>query len=191
MNKRTGYLAILAAIVLISSLALPSCKSKSNKEAVVSTADTTKPFVAAPSPLGGANLPHADSSLAPVLAKVMDDAFAASKAKDYAKLASYLVYRGPDMKRFGYDVFNTKNAYERGVVRVTADVFNKWNSQCETKDYSRIFSLAQADGREMVVLEVIFASPRSVDRRFFGFLPFNKTDYKIVDVTSNLELPNQ
>ena len=117
----------------------------------------------------------------------MDDVFDASQKKDYARLASYLIYRGPDMKRFGYSVFNTKNAYEKAVVKITAEVFNKWNSNSETKDYARIFSLQQPDGRTMDVLEVIFVSKNGVDRRFFGFLPLTKDDYKIVDVTSNLQ----
>ncbi len=184
MKKGTGIL-LAAIITLISSMGVSSCKScKKSDEAKEVHIDTT---ATGSSPhIQPINLPHADSALAPVLTKIMDEVFDASKKKDYGKLASYMVYRGPDMKRFGYSVFNTKDPYERSVVRITAEVFNKWNSNCETKDYARIFSLQQADGRDMTVLEVIFVSRHGVYRRFFGFLPLEKDEYKIVDVTSNL-----
>ena len=183
MKKGIGLLAV-AIITLTGSIGFSSCKTdKKTTEAVVTT-DSTAATPHVPSAI---NLPHADSSLAPVFAKIMDDVFDASKKKDYTKLASYLIYRGPDMKRFGYSVFNPKNAYERNVVRITAEVFNKWNSTAETKDYARIFTLQQPDGRDMDVLEVIFVSKNGVNRRFFGFLPLSKDDYKIVYVTSNLQ----
>jgi hypothetical protein len=186
MRKGTCFLA-LTTVILIGTLVFSSCKScKKDGEAKAVAIDSAS-VPAVPHVQNAINLPHADSSLAPVFAKVMDDVFEASRKKDYAKLASYLIYRGPDMKRFGYDVFNPKNAYERNVVRITAEVFNKWNSNRETKDYARIFSLQQPDGRDMDVLEVIFVSKKGVDRRFFGFLPLKKDDYKIVDVTSNLQ----
>jgi len=185
MKKGTGFWILLIIALVITSFS--SCKScNKGSDTKTTTADsTTAPVV--PHVQNSINLPHADSSLAPVFAKVMDDVFEASRKKDYAKLASYLIYRGPDMKRFGYDVFSTRNAYERNVVRITGEVFNKWNSNCETKDYARIFTLQQPDGRDMDVLEVIFVSKKGVDRRFFGFLPLKKDEYKIVDVTSNLQ----
>jgi len=185
MKKGIGLLSA-AMIILIVSAGFSSCKScKKGNDTKEVTADSTA--TATPHVASAINLPHADSSLAPILAKIMDDVFDASQKKDYARLASYLIYRGPDMKRFGYSVFNTKNAYEKAVVKITAEVFNKWNSNSETKDYARIFSLQQPDGRTMDVLEVIFVSKNGVDRRFFGFLPLTKDDYKIVDVTSNLQ----
>ena len=181
---------MIAAVLFVfaSAISFSSCKScnKPGTDSTTKTDSTATPAVQAP--LNNINLPHADSSLAPVLAKVLDDIFDASKKKDYAKLGSLLVYRGTDMKRFGYDVFNTKNAYERGVVKVTADVFNKWNNNCENREYARIFSLPQQDGREMVVAEVMFISSRGVSREFFGFLPLKEKDYKLIDVTSNLSV---
>jgi protein gp37 len=186
MKKGIGLL-VAAGVVFIASAGFSSCKScnKGGDTKEVHADSASIPVV--PHVQNAINLPHADSSLAPVFAKIMDDVFDASRKKDYVKLASYLVYRGPDMKRFGYSVFNTKNAYERTVVKITAEVFNKWNSDCETKDYARIFTLQQPDGRNMDVLEVIFVSRKGVDRKFFGFLPLTKDDYKIVDVTSNLQ----
>jgi hypothetical protein len=171
--------------VLSIALAFSSCKSCNKTDTAVHTDSTSVPI--APQALNNINLPHADSSLAPVIAKVLDAVFDASRQKDYNKLASYLVYRGPDMKRLGYTTFNPKNAYERNVVRITGEVFNKWTSGCETIDYSRIFDLAQGDGRDMTVMEVIFVSKKGVNRKFFGFLPLQKDDYKIVDITSNLQ----
>ena len=186
MIKKGGVLSIAAIIILIGSIGFSSCKSCKKTDDAKEVHTDSSAAAVAPSTINSINLPHADSSLAPVLAKVMDEVFDASKKKDYTRLASYLIYRGPDMKRFGYSVFNVKNGYERNVVRITADVFNKWNSNCETKDYSRIFSLQQQAGRDMVVLEVIFVSRSGVEQKFFGFLPLQTDDYKIVDVTSNL-----
>lgn len=185
MKKRAG-LAVAAVIGIIISAGFSSCKScNKGSDAANIHADSSAGPVA-PHVQNTINLPHADSSLAPILSKVLDDAFEASRKKDYAKLASLLVYRGPDMNRFGYSVFNVKNNYERNVVRITAEVFNKWNSSCETKDYARIFALQQPDGRDMNVMEVIFVSRKGVDQRFFGFLPLDKGEYKIVDVNSNI-----
>jgi hypothetical protein len=186
MKKRFSILGIVA-FVLISSIALQSCKGSNKKDdAQVTQTDSTHAFVAPPSVLGGPNLPHGDSTLVPILSKVLDEVLDASKNKDYTKLASYLVYRGPDTKRFGYDVFNAKNAYDRNVVRITGEVFNKWNKDVESKDYARIFSMQQPDGRAMNVMEVIFVSKKGVNRKFFGFIDFGQGNYKIVDVTSDL-----
>ena len=189
MMKKGIALVGFAVFILITSLGFSSCKSCNKADNGQGThVDSTAVTTTTP-PVNAINLPHADSSLAPVLAKVMDDVFEASKKKDYNKLASYLIYRGPDMQRFGYSVFNAKNAYERNVVRITGEVFNKWATGCETIDYARIFSLAQQDGREMVVMEVILVSKKGVNRKFFGFLPPTPGAYKIVDVTSNLQVP--
>jgi hypothetical protein len=185
MTKGAGYTgAILIALLFTGGFY--SCKS-CNKADTSQTAHVDSAAVpVVPQAANPINLPHADSSLAPVLAKIMDDVFDASKKKDYNKLATYLIYRGPDMKRFGYTVFNPKDAYERNVVRITGEVFNKWSNSSETRDYARVFELAQQDGRNMNVLEVIFVGKKGVNRKFFGFLPLTKDDYKIVDVTSNL-----
>jgi len=178
-----------AVIIALFVLGFSSCKSCNKSDSVQTAHVDSVSAPVTPQAAVPANLPHADSSLAPVLAKIMDDAFDASKKKDYNRLASHLVYRGPDMKRLGYDAFNPKNAYERNVVRITGEVFSKWSKDCETVDYARIFALAQPDGREMPVLEVIFVSKKGVNRKFFGFLPINNEDFKIVDVTSTLQVP--
>lgn len=187
MAKKGIALLFTLLIIIISTIVLPSCKScKKNTEAKEGPKDTTA--IQSGPHVQSINLPHADSALAPVLGKIMDGVFEASRKKDYTTLASYLIYRGPDMQRMGYSTFNAKNTYERNVVRITADVFNKWNGRSETKDYARIFSLPQPDGRNMVVLEVIFVSREGVDQKFFGFLPLtkDKDDYKIADITSSL-----
>lgn len=134
-------------------------------------------------PSGTLTLPHADTSVIPLLTKVLDDAFASSAAKDYNTLGSLIVYRGPDQNKHGYDVFNAKNSFDKAVVKTTADVFVKWNNGVESVEYSRAFELPQPDGRTMTVLEVIFVSPKNIDRKFFGFLLINN-EWKIADVTS-------
>src|SRR3954470_23839089 len=96
-----------AGLVLLSiTFYCTSCKScKKAEPAQTITSDTTTHAV----PLNTINLPHADTSLIPILTKVLNEAFDASIKKDYAQLASFIVYRGPDSLKFGYDVFNAKN----------------------------------------------------------------------------------
>jgi hypothetical protein len=177
--------ASLLFITAVSVLGLLSACKQGHKdeEAKATVADTSIKAAAAVSPI---NLPHADTSLIPVFSKIVDDAFDASAKKDYTKLASLLVYRGTDEKRFGYDVFNARNANELAVVRITAQVFNKWNSGVESKDYPRAFELDQPGEQKLEVLEVIMVSKKKIDRKFFGFLKI-KDAYKIADITSNLQ----
>ncbi len=186
MMKKGIALVGIAAVILITSMGFSSCKSCNKADNGQAThVDSIATSTAAPA-VNAINLPHADSSLAPVIAKVMDDVFEASKRKDYNKLASYLIYRGPDMKRLGFSVFNPKDAYERNVVRITGEVFNKWTSGCETIDYARIFDMSQPGGQNLAGLEVIFVSKKGVNRKFFIFTVLDKDQVKIVEVTSNL-----
>jgi len=180
MIKKVFAIAVLGisiSLILMNT----SCKS-CKKEEKLPQVDTTATSSA---PVNSINLPHADTAVIPVLAKVLDEAFDACSKKDYAKLGSLIVYRGPDTKRYGYDVFNAKNNYDKKSLSITAEVFNKWNRDVESRDYARVFALDQPDGRTLPVLEVIFISKKSVDRKFFGFLEIEGS-YKIADVTSNL-----
>lgn len=180
---RTPYTFLLFLFCLATICYLPSCNSDKKDKPAVSTVDTTTPV---PShPVTPISAPHGDTSQIPVLAKILDDALAASAKKDYASLAPMMLYRGPDMKRFGTDVFNLKSPHDKTVVRITADVFNKWNRNVETKEYSRIFEMDQPGNRKMVVLEVLFISQNYTDRKFFGFIKLGE-EYKIADVTSFL-----
>lgn len=171
---------ILFSVFALSLSALfmfSSCKSCNKKATdVVPVADTTSSFINTPS------APHADTSIIPLLARVLDDAFAASAKKDYAAFASYIVYRGPDSMRHGYDVFKLNNTYEKNIVKITADVFNKWSSG-KTRSDVQVFEMQQPDGRSMLVLEVVFTAPKFIDRKFFGFLAIG-SELKIADVTS-------
>jgi len=181
MIKKVSVFVVLivtGSLLLVNS----SCKSCKKEDKPVATDTTTVPGTP---PVNTIDLPHADTSVIPILSAILDEAFDASSKKDYNKLASLIVYRGPDTKRYGYDVFNAKNNYDRKAVSITADVFNKWNKNVESRDYARVFALDQPDGRTLPVLEVIFVSPKSVDRKFFGFLEING-EFKIADVTSNL-----
>ena len=134
-----GFVVRVFALLLLHS----SCKWFKKEEKTV-VADTTSSTSATATNI---QLPHADTSVIPLLSNILDEAFAASQAKDYAKLGSLIVYRGSDVNRYGYDVFNTKNSAERKVVSITAEVFNKWNAGVESRDYARVFSLSQPDGR--------------------------------------------
>ncbi len=171
---------LLLAVCVIGFFSYKSCKKKEVIQPVA--VDTTTTIL---HPQQTIDLPHADTTLIPVVSKVLDEAFDASAVKDYNRLASLVVYRGPDSLKFGYDVFNANNKYDRNVLRITADVFNKWNKDVDSKEYARMFELDQPDGRKMLVMEVIFASPKYFDRKFFGFLQI-ENKWKIVDVTSSL-----
>lgn len=182
MFKRLTAL-LLSSATLALLVVNSSCKSCNKEEKTATAIDTTA--VSVRPPVNTINLPHADSSLIPVLTKILNDAFDASNKKDYKTLAQLIVYRGPDVKRYGYAVFDAKNPYDRKAVSITADVFNKWTRNVESMEYARVFALDQPDGRTLPVLEVIFISQRNLNRKFFGFLEING-EYKIADVTSNL-----
>lgn len=182
MKRRTGI--IWGVVILIGLLlSAPSCKQcNKEKEGNVSTnADSTSTTNLLPS--NTLSAAHADTSFIPILSKVLDQAFEASRNKDYATLASLIVYRGTDSHRHGTDVFSQKNSYEKGIIRITGDVFSKWTTGTTSIDYSRVFEMPQPDGRSLVVLEVIFVHPKNIDRKFFGFLLINN-EYKIADATS-------
>ncbi len=180
MIKKISVVAVLLAVasLLFTYSSCKSCK-KEDKPVVTDTTSVSTP------PVNTINLPHADTAVIPVLAKVLDEAFEASGKKDYNKLGSLIVYRGPDQTRYGYSVFNAANKYDKKSLSITADVFNKWNRNVESREYARVFALDQPDGRTLPVLEVFFVSKKTVDRKFFGFLEING-EYKIADVTSSL-----
>jgi hypothetical protein len=180
--KNKSLLPAIGFVLLLIAANCSSCKScKKQEPAPTVNADTTS-FTPSPHTI---DLPHADTTLIPVLSKVLDEAFTASAKKDLKQFGSMVVYRGPDSLKFGMDVFNAKNNYDRNVLRLTSEVFNKWNTDIDSKDYSRVFEMPLPDGRNMPVMEVIFVSKKSVDRKFFGFLQI-KEEWKIADVTSSL-----
>jgi hypothetical protein len=182
MKNKSLPLITIAALALVT-IHFSSCKScKKDQPAPVTNTDTTSALI---QPQHTIDLPHADTSLIPFLSKTLDDAFDASVKKDYARLASQIVYRGPDSLRFGNAVFNSKTKFDKNIIRITADVFNKWNDGVQSREYARVFEMGQPDGRSMPVLEVIFASPKALDRKFFGFLLIGD-EWKIADVTSYL-----
>ncbi len=186
MYKKLSVLLFLSFTALLLFFQ-SSCKYFKKDDEKTTSSDTTAVAASpSPPPVNNINLPHADSSLVPILKEILTNAFDASNKKDYKTLASLIVYRGPDVKRYGYATFDAKNAYDRKAVAITADVFNKWNKNIESLDYARVFALDQPDGRTLPVLEVIFVSRKNVHRKFFGFLEING-EFKIADVTSNLQ----
>jgi hypothetical protein len=175
------FSCIAVSICLTAFYGCESC----NKKAETPMATQVDTSSAVSTPLNTINLPHGDTSLIPILSKVLDEALVASAQKNYSKLAGLMIYRGPDEKRFGQDVYHARNADELAVVRITSQVFNKWTNGIDSKDYPRVFEMPQPDNKKMEVLEVIFISREKTDREFFGFLKLNN-EYKIADVTSNL-----
>lgn len=175
---------IAIAVVLIGAIAIGGgwywYKSSKNQQPVLPVIDTT-----GMSKVDVITAPHADTSLIPILSKVLEEAFAYSQAKEYDKLAAMLVYRGADQQRYGYDVFNVRDKSEKETVRITAEVFAKWNTGLSSVEYPRVFDLDLPDGRKMTVLEVIFISEKNINRKFFAFVEIDG-QYKIGDVTSYL-----
>lgn len=175
---------ITLGITVVAISLFPSCKQcKKDKTNGTTTSDTT-------SLLNNPNIktidaPHGDTTLIPVLSGILQQAFEAAQQKDYDKLGSLLVYRGADDKRHGSDIFNTKNAYEKSVVKITGEVLDKWTAGSESVEFARVFELPQPDGRTLQVIEVIIVFPKKIERKFFGFLQIGN-DYKIADVTSYL-----
>lgn len=185
-NKHKVFFAVSVSALLIGmAVLLPSCKSCNKPQEVIPPASDTITAPTTNMNTGTLTTPHGDSSLIPVFTDILEQAFAASKAKDYENLGSLMVYRGNDKKRHGLDVFRTKNAFDKSVVKVTAEVFSKWSNGAESVEYTRVFALPQPDGRSLQVMEVIFIHPKKMDRKFFGFLEIDGS-YKIADVTSYL-----
>lgn len=180
MIKKVSVVIVLLAVTSLLFIYY-SCKSCKKEDKAVTTDTTT----VSSAPINTINLPHADTSVIPILSKILDETFDASSKRDYNKLGSLLVYRGPDETRYG-SVFNAKNSYEKKVLAVTADVFNKWNKNIESREYARVFSLPQQDGTALPVLEVFFVSPKFVDRKFFLFMEISG-DFKVAEITSSLE----
>lgn len=180
LSKWAMMLSIMLAVISL----LPSCKQcKKDKTDGTTTSDTT--YVLNNPNINTIDAPHGDTTLIPVLSGILQQAFEAAQQKDYDKLSSLLVYRGADDKRHGSDIFNTKNAYEKSVVKITGEVFNKWTAGAESVEFARVFELPQPDGRTLQVIEVIIVFPKKIERKFFGFLQIGN-DYKIADVTSYL-----
>lgn len=178
------FVKLTVCIVLGPALFLGSCKGKKGQEGT-KPADTTAVNGQLP-PSGTLTLPHADSALIPVLGAVVDEVFTALAKKDNKAFASYFIYRGPDSLRVMNDVFGVNTPFERDWVRITAAAFNKWNKDVENREYTRIYLVPLSEGVQMPVLEVVFISPKSVNRKFFGFLQVAENDFRILEVTSQL-----
>lgn len=178
------YLIAILVVTCIGGISVfSSCKGCKKETPAATPIDTT---ATVSTPVDMITTPHGDSALIPVFVQILDEAFAASKAKDNAKLASLLMYHGPDEKRHNLDVHALKDKYEIGIVKTTAEVFNKWNANVESREYPRVFSMPLPDGTSIEMLEVMFIGPKKVDRKFFGFEQINGS-YKISNITSRME----
>lgn len=153
MFKKLLFVSLVVCAVAAIGV-FSGCKG-CKKDAPVAAVDTTT----AAAPVDMITTPHGDTSLIPLFIQILDDAFAASAKKDYVALGKLMVYRGgASMERFGNDVFNANDPYEKAIVKSTAEVLHKWNSAATSKEYPRVFSMQQGDGRELQVLEVAFIS---------------------------------
>lgn len=180
--KAVKFWALLL-LVVAAIAGIESCKSCNKKDDnTVKPADTAQANL---SNSGTLTLPHADTTLIPLLASVIDEAFDASSKKDYKRFANCIIYRGPDSLRYFTDVFTYNTPYEKQLVKITSDAFNKWSKDVESRDYNRIYDVPLPDGSSMPFLEVIFIGPKNTHRKFFGFLPVGQ-EFKIAEVTSTL-----
>lgn len=175
-------LAVLSVLVAVASLLLlhTSCKGCKKEEKPVTTDSVSaRPSTA---PINNINLPHADTSLIPILSQILDETFEASAKKDYSKLATSFVLVTPD----GFVPYTTKDKELKKLISITSEVLNKWNRGVEKREYLRVFELTQPNGMSLPVMEVIFASKKSFYRKFFVFAPLENGEYKVLDIVSNL-----
>lgn len=181
MNKLVA--SFISVFIVFGALTQQSCKSCNKKPVeTISPIDTTSPI----EPIQSINLPHADTSFIPILGSVLDEVFDASEKKDFAKLGEYIVYRGPDSLKAGYGVFDTRNAFDKKVVKITSEVFNKWNKDLVSREYSRVFEINAGNGISLPVMEVIFVNKKTINRKFFIFQSTDGVDWKIAETTSYL-----
>lgn len=181
-NKWLVLLGVVLGLGFAASL--QSCKGCNKEKTDAVVADTTTVANNTVPGFGTVTAPRGDTALIPILAKILDDAFAASQKKDYAALASFIVYRGPDSMRYGMDVFTYKTPYEKAIMKTTGDVLNKWNKDVESVDYTRVFEVPGEAG-PVPVMEVLFISRKQINRKFFVFVPIGQ-EYKIAEITSML-----
>jgi hypothetical protein len=177
MIKRLGILAlVLTGTTLL--LLHTSCKScKKEEKPATTTTDTASQSV---KPITNINLPHADTSLIPVLSAKLDEVYAASLKKDYATMANQFALVTPE----GFIPYNAKDKDQRKLISITSEVLNKWNKGVEQREYLRVFQLTQPNGMQLPVLEVVFTSKKTFYRKFFVFVQVDETEYKILDIVS-------
>jgi hypothetical protein len=174
-------LALLVVCITGTSLLLlhTSCKScKKEEKPAVTTTDT----VTTAPPVSTISLPHADTTLIPVLSAKMDEVYSLSLKKDYNKLAECFVLVTPD----GFIPYNAKDKHQRKLISITSDVLNKWNKGVEQREYLRVFELTQPNGMKLPVMEVVFTSKSTFYRKFFVFAQVGETDFRVLDIVSNL-----
>lgn len=182
MLKKPGivFLVVLLGACTVYFTGCKGCK-KEEETTTTATTDTTA------NNLNNVALPpRGDTTLIPILTQVLDSAFNFSAKKNYAGLASLMVYRGAEQNRAGTDVYTLKTKDDKEVVKITAEVFNKWNGSAEGREYIRIFEVPTMNGVGMVMLEVIFVGKADFNRKFFGFLKVNG-NYRIAEIISSLE----
>ena len=88
MKKRAVFFIVALAFISILAGTLSGCKSCKKSDAGQASHSDTTAASTNTAPLNSINLPHADTSLIPILSKQLDAIFAASTAKDYNKMAN-------------------------------------------------------------------------------------------------------
>ncbi len=86
---------------------------------------------------------------------------------DYATAASFIMYRGKDETRMGYDSFNYENANEANTVKVTCEVVLSWLGSSESYEFIS-FQEEETEFGLQYVVEVLFTKEKlGIERHFF------------------------
>lgn len=88
-------------------------------------------------------------------------------AGDYATAATFIMYRGKDETRMGYDSFDYNNANEANTVKVTCDVIVSWLGSSQSYEFISYQEEETEFGLQYVV-EVMFKKEKlGIERHFF------------------------
>lgn len=88
-------------------------------------------------------------------------------ANDYASAASFIMYRGKDEARMGYDSFDYNNANEANTVKVTCDVIVAWLGTSQSYEFIS-FQEEETEFGLQYVVEVMFKKEKiGIERHFF------------------------
>ena len=86
---------------------------------------------------------------------------------DYATASSFIMYRGKDETRMGYDSFNYENANEANTVKVTCEVILSWLGSSESYEFIS-FQEEETEFGPQYVVELLFTKEKlGIERHFF------------------------
>ena len=89
---------------------------------------------------------------------------------DYTSAASFIMYRGKDESRMGYDSFNYENANEANTVEVTCEVIVTWLGSSKSYEFIS-FQEEETEFGLQYVVEVLFTKEKiGIERHFFSLM---------------------